>query len=126
MTKNILLVLFVYSMISCNNRVDKDKELINEASNIETKQEEPTKPEETEVWQPIPKQIDPVGQNGVPSDAIILFDGSNLNAWESSNEGGGIADWVLNSDGSMTVKDQAGGYTNQANFWERAVACRMA
>lgn len=38
-------------------------------------------PEATEVWTPAPTVI-AAPADGVPSDAIVLFDGSNLDAWE--------------------------------------------
>lgn len=42
------------------------------------------KPEETEVWEPVPEIVTP-GQtaHAPPSDAIILFDGKDLSAWQS-------------------------------------------
>ena len=37
------------------------------------------KPEETEIWEPVPKVVTPGKHCGdAPSDAIILFDGKNL------------------------------------------------
>ena len=37
------------------------------------------KPEETELWQPVPKVVTPGADcNAPPSDAVILFDGKNL------------------------------------------------
>lgn len=74
-----------------------------------------TKPEQTEVWEPVPKQIAIVGQAGVPSDAIILFDGSNLNAWKSKN-GDGAPQWKINPDGSMTVRDKTGDIVTKRRF----------
>jgi hypothetical protein len=40
------------------------------------------KPEDTEQWQPVPPIVSP-GENGsgAPSDAIVLFDGKNLDQW---------------------------------------------
>lgn len=65
---------------------------------------EPTKHEETEFYNPVPPTVNPNGQNGVPSDAIILFDGSDLNEWERAKDKAG-ATWELDtSDKSMTVK----------------------
>lgn len=76
---------------------------------------EPTKPEQTEVWEPKPSKVAINGQSGVPSDAVILFDGSNLNAWKSKNSGG-EAQWIINADGSMTVKDRTGDIMTKENF----------
>ena len=64
-------------------------------------------PKLTEVWEPIPDMVVPGENNAPPSDAIILFDGSNLSKWVNARTGG-PAGWVLNSDGSMTVKPDGG------------------
>lgn len=41
-----------------------------------------TKPwAKTEVWEPVPQQVDPGQVNQAPSDAVILFGGDNLDAW---------------------------------------------
>lgn len=76
---------------------------------------EPTKPEQTEVWEPKPPKVAINGQSGVPSDAIILFDGSDLDAWKSRN-GSGVPQWTINPDGSMTVKDRTGDIMTKENF----------
>ena len=45
------------------------------------------KPEETEVWEPIPKVVTPGATVAAPpSDAIILFDGKNLDEWLSARD----------------------------------------
>jgi len=76
---------------------------------------EPTKPEETEVWEPQPKIITPVYESSVPSDAIILFNGENLNQWESSKDGH-KALWTLNEDRSMTVQPGTGDIQTKESF----------
>ncbi|QLE00896.1 DUF1080 domain-containing protein [Galbibacter sp. BG1] len=76
---------------------------------------EPTKPEETEFYKPVPPTVDPNGKNGAPSDAIVLFDGSNLDHWISSIDST-EAQWTLNKDGSMTVKNKAGDIQTKQNF----------
>ena len=76
---------------------------------------EPTKPEQTEVWEPVPPKVAINGQSGVPSDAIVLFDGSNLNAWKSKRDGS-EAPWTINQDGSMTVKDKTGDIVTKKKF----------
>jgi hypothetical protein len=50
--------------------------------NVET-----AKPEDTEQWTPIPLKVSPGVQDGAaPSDAIILFDGRNLDEWVMVND----------------------------------------
>ena len=74
--------------------------------NAPTMQEEPTNPEATELYEPVPPKVTP-GINGTaPSDAMVLFDGSSLEAWESVK--GGDAPWIINEDGSMTVANRTG------------------
>ena len=66
------------------------------------------KPEETEVWNPEPEKVIPGTLNSAPSDAIILFDGTNFSKWKSTVQNQPIK-WTLNSDKSMTVKPGSGG-----------------
>lgn len=77
--------------------------------------EEPTKPEATEYYEPVPPIVDPTGNNGVPSDAIVLFDGSGFDNWIMSNDSTAVV-WHLNDDGSMTVKDKTGDIQTKQNF----------
>ena len=69
-------------------------------------EQEPTTPEATELYEPVPPKVTPGVNGSAPSDAIVLFDGTSLDAWESAN--GGEAPWILNEDGSMTVADRTG------------------
>lgn len=66
----------------------------------------------TEVWGPLPPVVEaPAG--GAPSDALVLFDGGDLAAWES--EQGGDASWRI-EDGAMTVVPGAGGIRTRQAF----------
>ncbi len=66
----------------------------------------------TEVWAPVPLVVEaPVG--GSPSDAVVLFDGTDLSAWEG--EEGGPAEWRV-EDGAMTVVPGAGGIRTREAF----------
>lgn len=77
--------------------------------------EEPTEPEQTEFYEPVPPIVNPTGNNGAPSDAIILFDGSDFEKWEMLNDSSSVV-WHLNDDGSMTVKDLTGNIQTKKKF----------
>ncbi len=65
------------------------------------------KPEETEVWEPVPNIVTPGATDGAaPSDAIILFDGKNLDQWVSAQDKS-PARWIVH-DGIVTVSKERG------------------
>ncbi|WP_461532963.1 3-keto-disaccharide hydrolase [Sinomicrobium sp.] len=79
-------------------------------------EKEPTNPEATEFYSPVPPKVIPaVENNGIPSDAIVLFDGKNLDEWISVKTKE-RAKWVLNSDGSMSVKPGVGDIQSKKEF----------
>jgi len=66
------------------------------------------KPEETEVWTPEPPVVTPgATDEAPPSDAIILFDGKNIDEWVSAQDHT-PAQWTV-ADGILTVKKGPGG-----------------
>lgn len=71
------------------------------------------KPQDTEVWEPEPAVVTPGEGTAPPSDAIILFDGTNLDNWE--NMKGGEAGWEV-SDGIMTTVKGAGGIRSKVVY----------
>ena len=74
------------------------------------------KPEETEVWTPVPKVVTPGKSCGdAPSDAVILFDGKNLNQWVLTNDTTKQADWIVN-DGVITVNKKSGNIQTKQLF----------
>lgn len=65
------------------------------------------KPQDTEVWEPVPKVVTPgVSITAPPSDAIVLFDGKNLDEWVQASDKS-PAKWTL-ADGLLTVNKQKG------------------
>ena len=65
------------------------------------------KPEDTEVWTPVPPIVTPgVTDSAPPSDAIVLFDGKNQDAWVSAQDHS-PAQWVV-GDGILTVSKARG------------------
>ena len=73
-------------------------------------QQESGDPKLTEIWEPEPRVIDPGDPGQPPSDAIVLFDGSDLAEWQHENGGGprwGVADGaftVVAGTGSLVTK----------------------
>ncbi|MDT0606048.1 3-keto-disaccharide hydrolase [Croceitalea rosinachiae] len=118
MKRYISCLYIIPLLLSCQEttKVEVGDEVISENMVSKTKYQgkEPKKPEETELYKPVPPKV-VVGENGVPSDAIVLFNGTSLDNWihvaDSSD-----AKWHLNDDGSMTVKDKTGSIQTKQNF----------
>ena len=74
------------------------------------------RPEETEVWTPVPPVVTPGAYVSTtpPSDAIVLFDGKNLDEWVMIRDRS-PAKWTL-GDGVMTVNKAAGGIETKRQF----------
>jgi len=94
------------------------------------------RPEDTEIWEPEPPIVRPAaagdmgavaavagagtgparaaGTATAPGDAIVLFDGSSLDEWVSTRDGG-PAGWQL-ADGLMTVDKVAGNIETRRRF----------
>ncbi|MDH3731977.1 MAG: DUF1080 domain-containing protein [Gemmatimonadota bacterium] len=71
------------------------------------------RPEDTEVWEPEPIVVAPGTAGAPPSDAIVLFDGSDLSAW--SNEDGSTAGWLIEGD-ALTVVPRSGNLRTRRGF----------
>jgi len=74
-----------------------------------------TKPQSTEVHAPVPVKVITGKTNSAPSDAVVLFDGANLNKWVHTRDSL-AAKWTLNKDGSMTVKNGTGDIQTKQEF----------
>ncbi len=77
------------------------------AVSLPAKQQSAAKPEDTEMWEPVPKVVTPGANNTAPpSDAIVLFDGKNLDEWVS-NRDKTPAKWTV-ANGVLTVNKEKG------------------
>jgi len=65
-------------------------------------------PDQSEIWEPQVKIVDPYEFDGVPGDAIILFDGTDFSKWKSERNNQEVK-WFLNSDKSTTIRPGTGG-----------------
>jgi hypothetical protein len=75
----------------------------------------PPKPSDTEVWKPVPAIITPGRTDAdAPSDAIVLFDGKNLDAWVSARDSS-PARWTV-ANGVVTVVKAAGDIRTKRSF----------
>ncbi len=67
----------------------------------------------TAVWQPVPPLVSPGIGGAPPSDAVVLFEGRDLDAWQSRS--GDAAGWTV-SDGVMTVVPGSGDILTRQAF----------
>jgi len=75
-----------------------------------------TKPEETEVWEPVPTVVTPGKiSTDAPSDAIILFDGKGLDQWVSVNDSTKAPSWKV-VDGAFMVDKSGGNIRTKRSF----------
>jgi alpha-3'-ketoglucosidase len=73
------------------------------------------KPEDTEQWQPVPTIVSPAENGGAaPSDAIILFDGKNLDQWVMASDRS-PARWRV-EHGEMVVDKSVGNIETKRLF----------
>jgi Domain of Unknown Function (DUF1080) len=73
------------------------------------------KPEDTEIWEPVPAVVTPGATCGAaPSDAIALFDGKNMDEWLSVRDKT-PAKWTV-ADGVMTVSKGEGSIETKRSF----------
>ncbi len=70
-------------------------------------------PEDTEVWEPEPAIVAPGVAGAAPSDAIVLFDGSDLLAWQHAD--GSAAKWKM-GDGWFEVVPGTGDIETRDDF----------
>lgn len=89
--------------------------LVTMSALISAQQSLTPKPEDTEIWTPVPRIVTPgVTDAAPPSDAIVLFDGKNLNQWISAQDKS-PAKWFVR-DGILTVNKSAGNIETKRSF----------
>ena len=73
------------------------------------------RPQDTEVWEPVPASSRRARRSAPPpSDAIVLFDGTNLNEWVNTRDKS-PAGWTV-AGGLMTVNKPAGNIETKRAF----------
>lgn len=75
------------------------------------------KPEDTEFYTPVPPKVTPASVKSAPppSDAIILFDGKNLDQWVTTNDTTMPATWNV-AEGIMSVNKSGGNIQTKQSF----------
>lgn len=74
------------------------------------------KPQDTEVYSPVPVGVTPGKVNtDPPSDAIILFNGKHLDQWVSTNDTTKPADWIV-AGKIFTVNKSSGNIQTRQSF----------
>lgn len=83
---------------------------------LTTNAQQKPKHEDTEFYTPVPKVVTP-GENisDAPSDAIILFDGKNLNSWVSAADRTKTAEWKIDKN-ILTVDKSKGNIETKQTF----------
>ncbi len=114
--KNLLYIFSIsIILLSCQQKTVPIRETAEPEKEIsKEEQKEITDPKATEIWEPEPKAVT-FNENNVPSDAIVLFDGTHLDQWISSKDSTAAA-WTINADKTMTVKPGTGDIQTKQNF----------
>jgi hypothetical protein len=78
------------------------------------------RPQDTEVWKPEPPVVTPGPASEQPtalppSDAVVLFDGKNLDQWVSVGTQD-PAKWTVEGDGTLKVNKKAGNIETKHKF----------
>ncbi|MGI8951717.1 MAG: 3-keto-disaccharide hydrolase [Chitinophagaceae bacterium] len=115
MNKKIFLIISCFlSLAIANAQIDSTK-FIGDKNFVWG---DTTKPETTEFYSPVPPVVTPSKTpQDPPSDAIILFNGKNLDAWRLVKDTTKPADWIV-SDGILTVSKKSGNIETKQRFMD--------
>jgi hypothetical protein len=72
---------------------------------------------------PLPPKVNPGNATTAPSDAVVLFDGKDLSAWQQKN--GKPVEWTV-GDGYFTVKPKSGDLTTKQAFGDSQIHIEWA
>lgn len=96
-SRGFVLVLMPAILVGCGRTTGDTADVGKEQPEAGPEQ---MRPEDTEVWEPEPKVVTPGQGDAPPSDAVVLFDGTDLSGWTGMS--GEPAGWRV-EDGAMTV-----------------------
>ena len=103
------IICSVTILLGCSASSESQRDDAAQASNSAARE---MQPEETEVWEPEPVVVVPGDAGRPPSDAIVLFDGTDLSAWTGRD---GEARWIVNA-GAVTVRPGSGDISTKQAF----------
>ena len=84
--KTLLLCVCSLTAMAAGEALSKDTSFQG-AAGPPNSAAETAKPQDTEQWEPVPPKVTPGATVGdAPSDAIVLFDGRNLDEWVMTND----------------------------------------
>ncbi len=96
------ITIFVFATATSGQTKPNQDSLVKEAA-------------KTERWEPVPKIVTPGKANSdAPSDAIVLFNGKDVNQLQKEN--GGAVGWKLDADGALTVVKGSGNIATKQSF----------
>jgi len=108
----LLPLLLVMVCVSCSTAQKAQK--MQEVKKLTKAEYEALKPEDTESYAYTPKMVTPGYLTSAPSDAIVLFDGTDLSQWHHPKHGyGGRMDQV---EATMKLRAAEQSYTEAS--WE--------
>jgi hypothetical protein len=111
--KATLFSVIFFVAISAQAQVQQANAQVQPGQQTPQRQPERWAPESTEWYYPVPPKVQPGEGAKPPSDAIILFDGTDLSKWQSRD--GEPAKWTV-QNGILTVEPRTGSITTKEFF----------